>query len=129
MEHFLGTWKLVHNEDYDKFLRATGKLHFPSFSLQSLHILMSFHCFIYLFFLQINSIHCLRTSTGAEEEVVAVSAALKPVVTISQDDEIVTVKVKCAIGTEKMAFKLGKEFHSEKMDGRHCKVRTYNQIF
>lgn len=63
------------------------------------------------------------------EEVIALASALKPVVKISHEDDIVNIKTKSAIGTEKMTFKLGKEFHSEKKDGRYCKVRTTNHFF
>ncbi|KAK3516892.1 hypothetical protein QTP70_028258, partial [Hemibagrus guttatus] len=60
-------------------------------------------------------------ATGAGEEVIAVLNVIKPVVTISQEDEIVDIKVQSGIGIEETSFKLGKEFYVEKKDGRHCK--------
>ncbi|KAG7316392.1 hypothetical protein KOW79_019933 [Hemibagrus wyckioides] len=60
--------------------------------------------------------------TGAGEEVIAVLSAIKPVVTISQEDEIVNLTVQSSTGIEETSFTLGKEFHVEKKDGRHCKV-------
>ncbi|XP_053469761.1 fatty acid-binding protein, brain-like [Ictalurus furcatus] len=82
MEAFFGSWKLIQNEDYDKFLRATG----------------------------------------ADEEVISISNVLRPVVTISRDDDVVVVKLQSAIGTEEFSFRLGKQFYHQKRDGRYCNV-------
>ncbi|XP_017311119.1 fatty acid-binding protein, brain [Ictalurus punctatus] len=82
MEAFVGSWKLIQNEDYDKFLRATG----------------------------------------ADEEVISVSNVVRPVVTISKDDDVVVVKLQSAIGAEGFSFRLGKQFYHQKKDGRYCNV-------
>lgn len=44
--------------------------------------------------------HWWYTVTGAGEEVIAVLNVIKPVVTISQEDEIVDIKVQSGIGIE-----------------------------
>ncbi|XP_034169715.1 fatty acid-binding protein, brain [Pangasianodon hypophthalmus] len=82
MEAFIGTWKLIQDENYHKYLRAIG----------------------------------------AEEEVIAVSDVLKPVVTVSQEDDIVVIKIQSSIGTEELSFKLGRAFYLKKIDCRYCKV-------
>ncbi|KAK2864278.1 hypothetical protein Q7C36_003432 [Tachysurus vachellii] len=63
-------------------------------------------------------------ATGAAEEVIAISNVLKPVVTISKDDDIVSITVQSGLGTEEKSFRLGKEFHLNKKDGRYCKVEV-----
>lgn len=56
--------------------------------------------------------------------VIAVKAASKPLVEITQDGETLSIKTSTSVRTTHITFTVGQEFNEATVDGRPCTVRT-----
>lgn len=55
---------------------------------------------------------------------IAVKAASKPLVEITQDGETLSIKTSTTVRTTHITFTVGQEFNEATVDGRPCTVRT-----
>lgn len=55
---------------------------------------------------------------------IAVKAASKPLVEITQDGETLSIKTSTPVRTTHITFTVGQEFNEATVDGRPCTVRT-----
>ena len=61
---------------------------------------------------------------------IAVKAASKPQVEITQDGETMSIKTSTTVRTTNITFTVGKEFNETTVDGRPCTVHnTWIQIY
>lgn len=56
--------------------------------------------------------------------VIAVKAASKPLVEITQDGETLSIKTSTTVRTTHITFTVGQEFNEATVDGRPCTVRA-----
>lgn len=54
---------------------------------------------------------------------IAVKAASKPLVEITQDGETLSIKTSTSVRTTHITFTVGQEFNESTVDGRPCTVR------
>lgn len=59
--------------------------------------------------------------------VIAVKAASKPLVEITQDGETLSIKTSTSVRTTHITFTVGQEFNEATVDGRPCMVHTHTQ--
>lgn len=57
--------------------------------------------------------------------VIAVKAASKPLVEITQDGETLSIKTSTSVRTTHITFTVGQEFNEATVDGRPCTVHTH----
>uniref|UniRef100_A0A8C2JMA1 Cellular retinoic acid binding protein 2 n=1 Tax=Cyprinus carpio TaxID=7962 RepID=A0A8C2JMA1_CYPCA len=56
---------------------------------------------------------------------IAVAAASKPSVEITQDGETLSIKTSTSVRTTHVTFTVGQEFNEATVDGRPCTVHTH----
>lgn len=59
---------------------------------------------------------------------IAVKAASKPLVEITQDGETLSIKTSTTVRTTHITFTVGKEFNEATVDGRPCTVQTLSLL-
>ncbi|KAB5540177.1 hypothetical protein PHYPO_G00098840 [Pangasianodon hypophthalmus] len=58
---------------------------------------------------------------GVNDELISVANVVKPVITISQEEESVVITTQTVISKKEIRFQLGEEFEEKSIDGRSCK--------
>ncbi|MCI4389812.1 hypothetical protein PGIGA_G00103280 [Pangasianodon gigas] len=58
---------------------------------------------------------------GVNDELRSVANVVKPVITISQEEESVVITTQTVVSKKELRFRLGEEFEEESTDGRSCK--------
>lgn len=61
--------------------------------------------------------------------VIAVRAASKPLVEITQDKETLSIKTSTTVRTTHITFTVGQEFNETTVDGRPCTVRKSSMFY
>ena len=86
-----------------------------------------FSCVLVCVVLHMNPIsnfhHCLL-GVNVMLRKIAVKAASKPLVEITQDGETLSIKTSTTVRTTHITFTVGKEFNEATVDGRPCTVRN-----
>lgn len=100
----------------------------------TIHFIHSvFFCLLLLFLLYICSIvltffplllRLFVLDVNMMLRMIAVKAASKPQVEISQDGETLSIKTSTTVRTTHITFTVGQEFNETTVDGRPCTVRT-----
>lgn len=74
------------------------------------------------------SVLCLLSQgVNVMMRVIAVKAASKPLVEITQDGETLSIKTSTSVRTTHITFTVGQEFNEATVDGRPCTVRTHTE--
>ncbi len=70
---------------------------------------------------------CVLSGVNVMLRKIAVAAASKPSVEITQDGETLSVKTSTSVRTTHVTFTVGQEFNEATVDGRPCTVHTHPQ--